>query len=339
MRRFLILALAVTGLVAIPAAGASVQSRAITGSPGCEAVNDPALDGWYVLETVGPIQFLGGEVITASAGAAANPLLRADPETQLVANSISRDIGSFPGTVSWTIPADGVYEVMWRVIIPSEDALQPRTPEGQWTVTCTPGPSGHIVVMKAAAANAPAAVFTFDPSWTSDFTLSAGGAADSGELTPGLYSVAEIALPLGWSLRSTVCSDGSTAGAIALSANETVTCTFTNTYQTCFGQAPTIRGTAGPDTLRGTPGPDVIVGLGGNDTINGLGGDDRICGGAGADLLIGGAGDDRLLGGAGNDTLQGLLGRDRLTGGPGTDSANGGRGTDVCNAETVAACE
>jgi len=49
-----------------------------------------------------------------------------------------------------------------------------------------------------------------------------------GNLVPGTYSVAET-VPGGWDLTSATCSDGSPVTAIALGANETVTCTFTNT--------------------------------------------------------------------------------------------------------------
>ena len=51
---------------------------------------------------------------------------------------------------------------------------------------------------------------------------------DSGPLSPGTYSVAEIGLPAGWSPASAVCSDGSPPASIDLGAGETVTCTFTN---------------------------------------------------------------------------------------------------------------
>ena len=206
---------------------------------------------------------------------------------------------------------------------------------------------GRIVVKKVASPlDAPAGSFEFNPSWSAgNFSLASSGSADSGPLPAGVYSVAEVLpLPAGWSPASAVCDDGSNPGAIGVSPGETVTCTFTNSYEEispplCFGVPATIVGTAGADTLAGTPAADVIAGLGGNDTINGLGGDDRICGGAGADLLIGGGGNDRIRGGGGADILRGTLGDDRLAGGVGTDLANGGRGTDTCLAETTTACE
>ena len=221
------------------------------------------------------------------------------------------------------------------------------------TVTwdCTTGEwnPGHIIVRKVVAPGAPAATFSFQRSWGADFSLAAGGSVASGELAPGVYSVAEV-LGLGWSLESAVCDDGSSPAAIGVSDGETVTCTFTNAYRlpVCFGRAATMVGTAGPDNLVGTAGADVILGMGGDDTISGLGGDDRICGGGGADVLLGGdgndrlrgaGGDDRLEGGPGADILKGKLGDDVLIGGDGADVGHGGGGSDSCDTEGSFACE
>ncbi len=58
--------------------------------------------------------------------------------------------------------------------------------------------------------------------------MSHGQSNDSGPLPSGAtYSVSE-SVPAGWALDSAVCDDGSSPAAIGLSANETVTCTFTN---------------------------------------------------------------------------------------------------------------
>ncbi|HUU61800.1 MAG TPA: ice-binding family protein [Acidimicrobiia bacterium] len=93
-------------------------------------------------------------------------------------------------------------------------------------------PYGHIVVRKEVGpAGAPAASFTFDPSWGANFDLAGGGQVDSGSLAAGVYSVAEVEpLPAGWSSTSAVCDDRSSASAIGVSPGETVTCTFTNTF-------------------------------------------------------------------------------------------------------------
>lgn len=53
---------------------------------------------------------------------------------------------------------------------------------------------------------------------------------ESGDLNAGTYSVSEDLVP-NWVLSSATCDDGSPITAIVLSANEHVTCTFTNTLQ------------------------------------------------------------------------------------------------------------
>ena len=83
----------------------------------------------------------------------------------------------------------------------------------------------------------------------------------------------------------------------------------------CFGETPTILGSAGPDRLRGTSGRDVIHGRGGEDLVRGLGGNDLLCGGGGGDLVFGNDGRDRLHGGANGDGLQPGAGNDVVVGG------------------------
>jgi hypothetical protein len=96
----------------------------------------------------------------------------------------------------------------------------------------TSSPYGSIIVRKATSpAGAPAASFTFDPSWGANFDLADGGQVNSGRLPAGVYAVAELGpLPAGWSLTSGTCDDGSSPSAIGVSPGETVTCTFTNTF-------------------------------------------------------------------------------------------------------------
>ncbi|MCJ7667642.1 MAG: LPXTG cell wall anchor domain-containing protein, partial [Anaerolineae bacterium] len=73
-----------------------------------------------------------------------------------------------------------------------------------------------------------------DPSYGSNFFLTdAATPNDSGWLLPGAYSVTET-VPLGWTLTSATCSDGSLVSAIDLGPGETVTCTFTNTKQPAY---------------------------------------------------------------------------------------------------------
>ncbi|MDQ4024538.1 MAG: hypothetical protein M3217_03460, partial [Actinomycetota bacterium] len=73
----------------------------------------------------------------------------------------------------------------------------------------------------------------------------------------------------------------------------------------CFGQDPTIEGTAGDDVIRGTRGFDVISSLEGNDVVHA---------GAGTDFVCTGDGDDRVYGGPGFDLLQASRGADKVYG-------------------------
>ncbi len=106
------------------------------------------------------------------------------------------------------------------------------------TVKCTftNAKLGKIIVDKITApANDPQS-FSFSLTGGPDSVNQSFGLThaatphDSGLVKPGSYSVSET-VPAGWSLTSTVCSDGSPANAVALDAGETVTCTFTNTKQ------------------------------------------------------------------------------------------------------------
>ena len=100
------------------------------------------------------------------------------------------------------------------------------------TVTCTftnTFPAGTIIVEKQTIPDGAAQGFDFNRSYGSFFILADGQTHNSGPLTPDTYSVSEV-LPTGWNLTSAVCDDGSDPSAIDLSADETVTCTFTNTH-------------------------------------------------------------------------------------------------------------
>jgi hypothetical protein len=104
-------------------------------------------------------------------------------------------------------------------------------------------PMGNIIVRKVANPVGTTAVFPFDPSWSdTNFNLSEGSppfmmSKGSGPLPAGTYTVSEL-VPSNWKLTDLVCADpdnGSevdftTATAtVDLDANETVTCTFTDT--------------------------------------------------------------------------------------------------------------
>jgi hypothetical protein len=89
---------------------------------------------------------------------------------------------------------------------------------------------GHIVVRKVTQPAGSAQLFTFTPSYGSQFQLSDGQSNDSGLLMPGNYSVSESATS-GWDLSSATCDNGNSPSSITLAAGATVTCTFVNTQR------------------------------------------------------------------------------------------------------------
>ncbi len=101
------------------------------------------------------------------------------------------------------------------------------------TVTCTfvNTKRGTIVVRKATSGTT--GTFAFSGTVAGSITtITSDGVASGNTLSavaaPGAnYSVAET-VSAGWDLSSAVCSDGSPVTKIDVSANETVTCTFTN---------------------------------------------------------------------------------------------------------------
>lgn len=95
--------------------------------------------------------------------------------------------------------------------------------------------SGKIIVVKETLPDGAEGAFEFDPSWALNFVLSDGEWHDSGNLEPGMYSVAEVGMPDGWQLDMAVCSDGSDPAAIDLADGETVTCTFYNSMEQVAG--------------------------------------------------------------------------------------------------------
>jgi hypothetical protein len=96
---------------------------------------------------------------------------------------------------------------------------------------------GNIIVLKATDPTGPTQSFDFTTNYGGGaFSLTDGQSNDSGALVPtsegGTYSVSET-VPAGWSQTSATCDDGSPIDAIDLGPGETVTCTFTNTPNTC----------------------------------------------------------------------------------------------------------
>jgi hypothetical protein len=64
------------------------------------------------------------------------------------------------------------------------------------------------------------------------FTLTNGQTNETQVFAGSGYSAAETTVPANWVLTGSTCDDGSPVTNIDVSANETVTCTFTNTLQT-----------------------------------------------------------------------------------------------------------
>ena len=125
------------------------------------------------------------------------------------------------------------------------------TPPVDATCTFQNGGGGQIVVKKVTSNGDAVALFTFSRSWGADFTLTGGDSETSALLPAGVYSVAEVGLPAGWSLASSFCDDGSSPAAIGVSLGEVVTCTFNNRYEettsTTEGTTTTTEGTSGPE--------------------------------------------------------------------------------------------
>jgi hypothetical protein len=99
------------------------------------------------------------------------------------------------------------------------------------TVTCTftnTLQTGSITIVKETIGGNGAFSFVGELGAFELTTVSNTANQVFGNLLPDTYTVAET-VPDGWELTSATCSDGSPVNAIALSPNENVTCTFTNT--------------------------------------------------------------------------------------------------------------
>jgi len=104
------------------------------------------------------------------------------------------------------------------------------------TVTCTftNTKRGHIIIDKVTDPSGDPTLFAFaltggPSSLNQSFSLAdATTPHDSGAILPGSGYAAAETVPAGWDLTSATCTDGSPVANIAVSAGETVTCTFTN---------------------------------------------------------------------------------------------------------------
>jgi hypothetical protein len=133
------------------------------------------------------------------------------------------------------------------------------------TVTCTFNNTiggATIIVDKVTNPTGSTQAFDFTLTGTGvnqGFALADGTTPyNSGDLLPtsenGTYNVAET-LPSGWT-GSGSCSDGSPAGAVDLSAGETVMCSFTNSFDNLFKDGFEISETPQPATPSGVTASD-----------------------------------------------------------------------------------
>ncbi len=100
--------------------------------------------------------------------------------------------------------------------------------EGMW-VACAFAHErvSSIVVRKETVPAGDAQSFAFTIDSVGSFSLAHGEEHTAADLAAGQYSVAET-LPAGWVQLGATCDDGSSPGAVDLTAGETVICTFTN---------------------------------------------------------------------------------------------------------------
>lgn len=122
-RYFMALAAAAAlGMVMAPTATA-LQTL----STGCQNMNDPFFDRVYGTAAAIGLPFTAGEKITITAG---EPGFFAPELLNLRVNGAIVDTSPFPGTLEYTIPADGTYQITFGAPIGG-------TPSATWTVKCS----------------------------------------------------------------------------------------------------------------------------------------------------------------------------------------------------------
>jgi Prealbumin-like fold domain len=129
-------------------------------------------------------------------------------------------------SVSETVP--GGWDLIESVCSDGSDVSAIDVGPGE-TVTCvfTNQADAKIIVFKRTDPAGDTTQFDFTSDYGAPFSLADGEFNDSGDLDPGNYAVGET-VPPGWELISATCNDGSDPASIALSAGETVACTFVN---------------------------------------------------------------------------------------------------------------
>lgn len=98
--------------------------------------------------------------------------------------------------------------------------------------------TGTVIIRKATFPGGGAGTFDFTDTITPGaFSLADGGSQTFTSVAPGTYTVAESAMPAGYSLAGVSCDDGDSTGdvnartaTIRVEGGETVTCTFRNVF-------------------------------------------------------------------------------------------------------------
>ncbi|MGD2100717.1 MAG: hypothetical protein PVG83_00625 [Acidimicrobiia bacterium] len=180
-------------------------------------------------------------------------------------------IATFTQDGSVNVPQNASYS--WEATA-SDGFILSGTTSGDIDIEdCTPPEeSGEIIVEKIVLGEG-SQVFEFTFNTTGftlgDNTLAHGQSSSSGAVAVGDgYSVSET-VPTGWTLVSAVCDDGSDPANIDVSADEVVTCTFTNQIEDVVGAAivVTVGGTCVVDGDDGEGVISVTVSVAGGATV------------------------------------------------------------------------
>ncbi|MEM9950250.1 MAG: hypothetical protein AAF846_01510 [Chloroflexota bacterium] len=92
--------------------GSSVSAQ--TSSAGCDALNLDSRDGQYTSGNSTVPQFFAGDIVSMTANPPIDAPSGGTPtQIRLEVNSVLVDTAPFPGTVTYTIPSDGNYDVFW----------------------------------------------------------------------------------------------------------------------------------------------------------------------------------------------------------------------------------
>lgn len=148
-----------------------------------------------------------------------------DGETDTVTGLVAGDYSA-----SETVPAG--WELTSFLCDNGDDASAITLGAGD-NVTCTAIntlQTGNIIIEKETLPDGSTQEFEFDTNYGDNFNLVDGGSNDSGQLSVlgSPYSVEEINIPAGWTLKSFTCDNNDSPSAITVIAGDTVTCTATN---------------------------------------------------------------------------------------------------------------